>query len=161
MFKTKSVTRLINRAAANEKTNIKNALASHQDGEPDGSHTVISSNTELKGNITAVGNVYVYGTVIGNIAVQSGLINIMASGKVEGDLTSSAIQIDGRVVGSCVADALEILGHGEVNGLVKSNKFSIEYGGVFIGQSESLDVTSETSIVDNHTAVDNEIISQE
>lgn len=99
-------------------------------------NTIIAADTQLKGNINLAGDIHVFGMVIGDVVVKEGSIMLMHNGKVEGNLTAPNIMIDGDVNGVCVADNLGILEHGRLNGIVKSREFSIQKGGVFVGQSE-------------------------
>ncbi|MCU6405922.1 hypothetical protein KW817_23455, partial [Enterobacter quasiroggenkampii] len=44
--------------------------------------------------------------------------------------------IDGVLTGTCTTEQLEILEHGELNGVCRASNFSIRKGGTFISQSE-------------------------
>lgn len=114
----------------------KPAPQATQPGSHDKATTMIAGGCELKGNIIATGNVHVHGSVIGNITVVDGTIRLMRSGKIQGDLQAAAIVLDGAVTGRCMAESIEILEHGKLNGVVRASCFSIKHGGIFIGQSE-------------------------
>jgi cytoskeletal protein CcmA (bactofilin family) len=99
--------------------------------------TVIASEAEFTGNIVARGDVHVRGVVSGNITVEDGCVKLMRTGRVEGDVRAPQIVLDGTLRGRCIADAVEILEHGRLDGIVQSSHFSIRTGGAFIGQAEA------------------------
>lgn len=98
--------------------------------------TYISIGSAFTGDINATGDIFINGSVTGCVTVTNGSITLMRSGKVEGDLIAPHIMIDGVISGRCEADTLEILEHGQLNGIASSSRFSIKSGGIFIGQSE-------------------------
>ena len=98
--------------------------------------TIIAAGTKLKGDINLDGDIQIYGVVNGNITVNEGTIRLMRSGRIEGNLTAPQITVDGSIEGVCISDHLEILENGRLNGIVKGCNFSIQKGGIFIGQSE-------------------------
>lgn len=100
--------------------------------------TVIAENTLFTGDIHIDGNIHIYGKFHGNINLTDGLIHVMRSGLVEGELTAPEIIIDGRVEGTCTGDEIEILEHGIMEGVSRSAAFSIRPGGCFIGTSERI-----------------------
>lgn len=99
--------------------------------------TVIAAETVFTGHLVARGDVHVRGRVQGNILVEEGCVKLMRSGRVEGDIQAPHILLDGEVTGRCIADAVDILEHGCLDGIVQSARFSIRTGGHFIGQAES------------------------
>ncbi|MEQ5121034.1 bactofilin family protein [Morganella morganii] len=127
-------------AQANEITQLLSArgeekqrpLASLESRQP----TVISKETRLTGDIEISGNLQIWGKIKGQIKARSGSVSIMQSGVVEGDILAETLLIDGVLTGTCTAEQLEILEHGELNGVCRASNFSIRKGGTFIGQSE-------------------------
>lgn len=101
--------------------------------------TVIAKQSTFNGNIVVEGDIQVYGEVIGNIYVKEGTIRVMHAGKVEGELVAPEIIIDGSVIGTCSAQTIDILEHGELRGISRCVDFSVKRGGVFIGQSEEVE----------------------
>ncbi|MBD2798231.1 polymer-forming cytoskeletal protein [Xenorhabdus sp. 18] len=102
-------------------------------------NTIIAKNSVFKGDIEMEGDIQVWGKVIGNIRVKGGAIRIMHAGKVEGELNAPEIIIDGHVEGTCCADTLDILEHGELRGISRCGSMSIRRGGLFVGQSEQVE----------------------
>ncbi|WP_025152847.1 bactofilin family protein [Morganella morganii] len=98
--------------------------------------TVISKETRLTGDIEISGNLQIWGKIKGQIKARSGSISIMQSGVVEGDIFAETLLIDGVLTGTCTTEQVEILEHGELNGVCRASNFSIRKGGTFIGQSE-------------------------
>ena len=127
-------------AQANEITQLLSArgeekqrpLASLESRQP----TVISKETRLTGDVEISGNLQIWGKIKGQIKARSGSVSIMQSGVVEGDIFAEALLIDGVLTGTCTVEQLEILEHGELNGVCRASNFSIRKGGTFIGQSE-------------------------
>lgn len=109
--------------------------------------TYISIGSAFTGDINATGDIFINGNVTGCVTVTNGSITLMRSGKVEGDLIAPHIMIDGAITGRCEADTLEILEHGQLNGIACSSRFSIKSGGIFIGQSE---FTAEKHTMQEH-----------
>jgi len=116
---------------------------------PQRGNTSISADTEIRGNLIASGHITIFGTIIGNISVKNGSVRLMSSGKVEGDIHAPHIAVDGYAHGVCVAESLELLEHGKINGTVRTSKFSIKSGGIFIGQSELVETGAK---LDDHPA---------
>jgi cytoskeletal protein CcmA (bactofilin family) len=130
---------MMNKTASNTEATQKNK-------------TFISAGSEITGNISVTGDIHINGYVIGNITVTNGSITVMRSGKVEGDMQAPHIMIDGSISGRCDADSLEILEHGQLNGIASANRFSIKTGGIFVGQSEYSEAKSaESQITEDNT----------
>ncbi|MDR0217643.1 MAG: polymer-forming cytoskeletal protein [Enterobacteriaceae bacterium] len=102
-------------------------------------NTVIAKNSIFKGDIEMEGDIQIWGKVVGNIRVKGGAIRVMHAGKVEGELNAPEIIIDGHVEGTCCAETLDILEHGELRGISRCGSMSIRRGGLFVGQSEQVE----------------------
>ncbi len=102
-------------------------------------NTIIAKNSIFKGDVEMEGDIQIWGKVVGNIRVKGGAIRIMHAGKVEGELNAPEIIIDGHVEGTCCAETLDILEHGELRGISRCGSMSIRRGGLFFGQSEQVD----------------------
>ncbi|MCT4703357.1 polymer-forming cytoskeletal protein [Enterobacteriaceae bacterium H20N1] len=100
--------------------------------------TVVAQGTLFTGNINLEGDIHVYGKILGNINLTNGILHVMRDGFIEGEFTAPNIIINGNVQGTCIGEKIEILEHGEMNGLSRSAAFSIRPGGCFIGHSERL-----------------------
>ncbi|MCC8367155.1 polymer-forming cytoskeletal protein [Xenorhabdus sp. PB61.4] len=102
-------------------------------------NTIVAKNSVFKGDIEMEGDIQIWGKIIGNIRVKGGAIRVMHAGKVEGELIAPEIIIDGHVEGTCCAETLDILEHGELRGISRCGSMSIRRGGLFIGQSEQVE----------------------
>ncbi|MGV3345555.1 polymer-forming cytoskeletal protein [Enterobacteriaceae bacterium LUAb1] len=111
-------------------------------------NTIISSEVRFEGNITASGQVYIYGEVYGNIDAVNGMVKVMRNGLVKGNITSRELIIDGVVNGECKSETIDIDIHGNVNGALMYAALSVKKGGVFVGRAEAFTKTEkETNIV--------------
>ena len=100
-------------------------------------NTVVARDVCFEGNLTAVGQVYVYGKVQGNITADDGLVKIMRNGQVNGNITCHELIIDGTVQGECKAESIDICEHANINGALNYATLSVKKGGVFVGSAET------------------------
>lgn len=110
--------------------------------------TVIASDVRFEGNIVSGGHVYVHGELIGNIESKESMIKIMRGGRVEGNIVSRELIIDGSVTGQCSSDTIEICEHGQVSGTIAYRTLAVKKGGAFSGNAEVLPaVVEKTNVV--------------
>ncbi|MCU6665003.1 bactofilin family protein [Silvania hatchlandensis] len=109
--------------------------------------TVIASDVCVEGNIVSGGHVYVHGTLNGNIDSKESLIKVMRGGLVEGNITCRELIIDGKVIGQCSSDMVEICEHGQVTGTLAYRTLAVKKGGSFSGQAEVLPAVAEKNNV--------------
>lgn len=109
--------------------------------------TVIASDVQFEGNIVSGGHVYVHGTLNGNIDSKESLIKIMRGGQVEGNITCRELIVDGKVIGQCSSDTIEICENGQITGTLLYRTLAIKKGGVFSGQAEVLPAVAEKNNV--------------
>lgn len=109
--------------------------------------TVIASDVRFEGNIVSGGHVYVHGTLIGNIDSRESLIKIMRGGQVEGNITCRELIVDGKVMGQCSSDVIEICENGQVTGTLGYHTLAVKKGGLFSGQAELLPAVAEKTNV--------------
>lgn len=100
--------------------------------------TVVAQSSLFTGDVRMEGDIHVYGRVVGNIILTDGILHVMRDGYIEGEFTAPNIIINGHAKGTCIGDKVEILEHGEIEGVCRSDQFSIRPGGSFIGTSERL-----------------------
>lgn len=84
-------------------------------------HSLIADGTEVKGDISYVGNLHIQGRVIGNVSVDgdAGQLIITQTGSVEGEITVPRVIINGYVNGNVHAsEYLELAESAEVEGNV-------------------------------------------
>lgn len=109
--------------------------------------TIIACDVRFEGNIVAAGNVYIHGTLIGNIEAKDKMIKVMRSGVVEGNIVCQELIIDGNVIGQCLGDTTEICEHGNVNGTLSYRTLAVKKGGIFIGKAETIPPLEEKNNV--------------
>ncbi|MBO8125674.1 MAG: polymer-forming cytoskeletal protein [Firmicutes bacterium] len=98
--------------------------------------TLIASGVYIEGTLKAKGMLRVDGTVCGEIICDGSMI-IGKEGKVEAKVQAANLTIGGELKGDVkVADRLEILPSGRLEGNAVTNVIVIEDGGVFSGSCE-------------------------
>jgi len=75
---------------------------------------VISEDFTVKGDIESSGTLHVEGTIIGT--VRSGHINISPTGRVEGDIQCTSLNIKGCFAGTAVCEELVVAASAHVKG---------------------------------------------
>lgn len=128
------------------------------------SNTVIATGVRFDGNITSSGQVYIYGTVHGNIDAKEGLIKIMRNGVVEGDITSRELIIDGIVNGNCRSESIDVYENGNITGTIAYSSLTIKKGASFTGRSELIrPVETKSNVVGllAETAVEEQPVEEE
>lgn len=110
-------------------------------------NTVIAIGVRFEGNITSSSQIYIYGTVHGNIDAKEGLIKIMRNGVVEGDITSRELIIDGIVNGNCRSESIDVYENGNITGTLAYSSLTIKKGASFTGRSELIRPVGEKNNV--------------
>lgn len=100
--------------------------------------TAISIGTVLRGEITNENNISVNGIVEGDLTSQK-VTQIGKEGKVIGTVKSVKLVVNGLLKGRCYAKTVVIMSRGRIEGEVFATEFSIEKGGVFIGNSHQIE----------------------
>jgi len=100
--------------------------------------TAISIGTVLRGEITNENNISINGVVEGDLSSQK-VTQIGKEGKVIGTVKSVKLVVNGLLKGSCYAKTVVIMSRGRIEGEVFASEFSIEKGGVFIGNSHQIE----------------------
>lgn len=100
--------------------------------------TAISIGTVLRGEITNENNISINGVVEGDLTSQK-VTQIGKEGKVIGTVKSVKLVVNGLLKGSCYAKTVVIMSRGRIEGEVFASEFSIEKGGVFIGNSHQIE----------------------
>lgn len=86
--------------------NNKNVITAAPALKPESTHspyTVIGGGVCVEGHLVSSGHVEIYDEVKGNIQVDNGLVRVMSSGKVNGNITCNKLYVDGEVTGECNA----------------------------------------------------------
>lgn len=97
--------------------------------------TVVGEGTVIRGIQEVTGELFVRGSVEGNIACDS-LLTIEASGRAEGELVASEVHIDGRCDGTVECVRFTVGASGVFTGTVIADTLVIENGGTFEGDSK-------------------------
>ncbi|ARJ41198.1 hypothetical protein B1H58_03710 [Pantoea alhagi] len=105
--------------------------------EEQANNTVIARDVCFEGNLKAVGQVYIYGEVQGNIITNEGVVKVMRSGLVNGNITSKELIINGTVKGECKAESMDIGEHANINGALDYVTLSVKKGAMFVGSVET------------------------
>ncbi len=100
--------------------------------------TTVSIGTVLRGEITNENNISINGVVEGDLISQK-VTQIGKEGKVIGTVKSVKLVVNGLMKGSCYAKTVVIMSRGRIEGEVFATEFSIEKGGVFIGNSHQIE----------------------
>jgi cytoskeletal protein CcmA (bactofilin family) len=100
--------------------------------------TLISSKTEINGDINFVGGLHVDGVVKGNLTAEEGsgaTVRISDKGKVEGEIQAPNIIVNGDVVGDVHAsEYVELAKNANVTGDVYYKMMEMVLGAVVNGQ---------------------------
>lgn len=100
--------------------------------------TVIAPGSVLRGQITNENNISINGIVEGDIFSQK-TTQIGREGEVIGQIKTTSLYINGVLKGGCHAQTVVIMSQGRVEGDIHASEFSIEKGGVFVGNSHHLE----------------------
>jgi len=98
--------------------------------------TIIGKDSELIGNLKAVGGLRIDGKIEGDVE-SNGFITVSEFGRVEGSITASECLIAGTVVGNVtVGSGLELNGSANLQGDVVAKIVRIHPGAIFNGASQ-------------------------
>ena len=101
--------------------------------------TLVSENTEVKGDITSKGVIRIDGKVTGSINVQGDLF-IGGTALIKGDITASNIHIAGNVEGNIFSSGvLKLLVTSKLTGDIQVKSFVCEEGSLFEGTCRMAD----------------------
>ncbi|HLN20843.1 MAG TPA: polymer-forming cytoskeletal protein [Bacteroidales bacterium] len=103
--------------------------------EPDNTNTInlISSGTEINGDISSSGDIRIDGTVTGTLNTK-GKVVLGPTGKVKGEITCKNSEISGVIEGRItVSQLLNLKASSRILGDISTSKLSIEPGAKFSG----------------------------
>lgn len=116
----------------------------------------ITKGTQIKGNITAVGDFRLDGVLQGNITLNGKLV-IGESGIVTGNVICQNANIIGTVVGNVsVQELLALHASANIKGDILINKLSIEPGATFSGSCRMLDEVKREASAQQAQAAQNQ-----
>ena len=97
--------------------------------------TVISNNTEFKGDIITDGIMQIEGKCDGKVVSKDTVI-VGIGGVLKGELFAEEVVINGELIGKVEATKVRIGEKGNVNGTIISEIFAISEGGMFEGEKK-------------------------
>lgn len=107
--------------------------------------SMISSSTEITGNIITNGDIRIDGSLIGNISSALRIV-LGEEGKIEGNIVCNNCEIAGMIHGDVtVNETLAIKGTANIHGNISANKLIIEQGAIFCGNCTMTDVNNDKS----------------
>ena len=104
-----------------------------QHNQPGGS-TIIAAGTQLDGNLTLNDNLHIDGRIVGEIESKAD-VALGEQGHFNGNIRARNIFVSGRLEGRVIAERLEIVAGGAVEGEIEIGDLVIEPGGRFNGSS--------------------------
>ena len=105
--------------------------------------SLVGSEVELNGDITAGGSMRLEGNFTGNITISGNLV-IGRNAYITGDLKAKNVHIIGTVDGNITAETLKILSTGRLYGDATVHKIIIDEGAVINGTYRTITVEDRT-----------------
>lgn len=106
----------------------------------------ISQGIRIKGEVTGSEDLYIDGVVEGRLNLTNGTLTIGPNGQVKADVNAREVivrgQIEGKVSGR---DKVALLGTGQINGEVQTERLAIEEGASLRGKVEAGKLTAKTT----------------
>lgn len=101
------------------------------------STATVSATITVKGDITGKGEVFVGGTVEGNIDLPDDRVTVEANGRVKGNIAGKQVRVSGQVAGDIEAlENIVIRSTGNVRGSIAAPRIAVEDGAKFKGRME-------------------------
>ena len=102
--------------------------------------SIISENSEFKGNIKTDGEIQIDGSIRGDVSAKQ--IIIGENGKVRGKATANFFRICGKIEGDVNAETIEIAASASVKGNIYKKTISIDHGAKIVGNINELESTT-------------------
>ena len=99
--------------------------------------SIISEESEFKGNIKTPGEIQIDGLLIGDVKAKQIVIGI--NGKVRGNIIANFLRICGKIEGEIRAETMEVVSSASVKGNVFKKNISIETGAKITGNINELE----------------------
>ena len=99
--------------------------------------SIISEDTEFKGNIRTSGEIQIDGLLNGNVKAKQIVIGI--NGKVRGNIIANFLRICGKIEGEIRAETMEVVSSASVKGNGFKKNISIETGAKITGNINELE----------------------
>jgi cytoskeletal protein CcmA (bactofilin family) len=101
-------------------------------------HTLVGGDTEIRGDISFDGGLFIDGTVVGNVEAKPGtasVLNVSDKGTIEGQVKVPHIILNGTVIGDVYAsERIELAAKARVTGNVYYNLIEMAIGAEINGQ---------------------------
>ena len=118
---------------------------------PGESVTVIGPKTKIVGEVSGEDTIEVAGTLQGS-ARASGLIRVLSSGRVTGDLSAGRLIVEGEVeAGTLQAERIEVGISARVRSALRARSVAIAEGAFFEGSVDMDGPTAPTSFTEKRT----------
>ncbi|MCK4841891.1 MAG: polymer-forming cytoskeletal protein [Methylococcales bacterium] len=104
--------------------------------------TIIASGTKIKGDLTLSASLHIDGEIEG-IIHSDNLITIGPKGRVNGEIITQSLVINGVFTGSAKSNNIEILSKGNVKGKLTYAELTIEKGASFEGETSVQSTVSD------------------
>ncbi|MDF7681041.1 polymer-forming cytoskeletal protein [Enterobacteriaceae bacterium ESL0689] len=111
-------------------------------------NTIIGADVHVEGNLTIADQIYIHGSVTGDIHASGGIVKVMSSGSVQGNIVCSHLIVDGRITGECLAEDIEIAERGSITGNLTYTSLCVKKGGVFIGGANMFKEQDRASVTE-------------
>ncbi|HMT28593.1 MAG TPA: polymer-forming cytoskeletal protein [Bacteroidia bacterium] len=113
--------------------NLKNKNGQSKGGETGGSINLIGAGTIIEGDVKAIGDIRVDGTISGSVMSKAKVV-VGSTGQVIGDVVCQNADISGSVKGkTTVAEMLFLKATAKINGDIVTGKLVVEVGASFTG----------------------------
>lgn len=108
-------------------------MAKLNEGETTAAINLISTGTEITGNITSTGDIRIDGNLNGNLNTR-GKVVIGPSGRVKGEVVCKNLEVSGTIEGKvAIENLLNLKASSKINGEIMTSRLSIEPGAKFTG----------------------------
>ena len=106
----------------------------------------ISQGIRIKGEVTGSEDLYIDGVVEGKLNLANGSLTIGPNGHVKADVNAREVIVRGQVEGKVSGrDKVQLLGTGQINGEVQTERLAIEEGASLRGKVEAGKLTAKTA----------------
>jgi cytoskeletal protein CcmA (bactofilin family) len=94
---------------------------------------ILSNGTKVKGDIISNGDIRIDGELVGNLATK-GKVVVGNSGKIQGEVQASNIEVSGFIKGKVTAnELLTMQTAAKIEGDIVAGKLAVEPGAIFTG----------------------------
>ncbi len=133
--------------------NIKNKASQSKNGENGTSINLIGAGTVIEGEIKAMGDLRIDGTIVGSVSSKSKVV-VGSTGQIQGDVYCQNADISGIVKGKMnVVEMLFLKATAKINGDISTGKLVVEVGASFTGNCNMGPMIKDMKNADKHTEI--------